>query len=192
MKINFDIKSEYAKAIGKSMGRRVDQAVIDAANATAVTQSIAHGSTGATLAKLLEAKRILDDNGVDMVERCYVHGARDLEDLLGADEITSSDYNSIKALVRGDVDTFLGFKWVLINDRSTATGSGEGGLPETSNVVTNFVYAMDAIGLGFAMEPKTSVDWLPEYVSYLINGQISLGAVAIDPRGIVKVNNQHT
>ena len=191
-KINFDIKQEYAKAIGMSMGRTVDQVVINAANAAAVTQSVAAASSGMTIAKLLEAKRRLDANGVMNMERCFVHDAESLEELLTTTQITSTDYNTVKTLVNGDVNTFLGFGFKMINDRSTATGSGEGGLPLATNVVTNFAYAKDSIGLGFAMEPKTSVDYLPEYVSYLINGMISLGAVVIDPDGVVKVAADHS
>ena len=42
---------------------------------------------------------------------CIVTAAQ-IEDLLESTEVTSADYNTVKALVNGEVDTFMGFKFV--------------------------------------------------------------------------------
>ena len=42
--------------------------------------------------------------------------------MLGLVEVTSSDYAAVKALVRGEVDSFMGFKFISYNDVSLAAG----------------------------------------------------------------------
>ena len=97
--------------------------------------------------------------------------------MLRETEVTSSDFNTVKALVNGELDTFVGFKLVLIEDRE------EGGLPDN----TLFAYHKAAVGYAVGMEPKTSVDWIAEKTSWLCNGMLKSGAVAREPQGIVKI-----
>ncbi|GAT33291.1 hypothetical protein TSACC_21704 [Terrimicrobium sacchariphilum] len=67
-------------------------------------------NSGLTIAKMRAAKYILDNNDVDdMEQRTLVVTARQLQNLLRTTEVTSHDYNDVKALVDGKVDTFLGF-----------------------------------------------------------------------------------
>lgn len=67
-------------------------------------------NSGLTIAKLRQAKFILDDNDVDENEpRTLVITAKQLQNLLRSTEINSFDYNEVKALVDGKVDHFLGF-----------------------------------------------------------------------------------
>ncbi len=77
-------------------------------------QQISASSAGLTVGKLREAKKILLANEVDveMDPLNIAVTAKQMDDLLGTTEVTSSDYNSIKALVQGSVDTFMGFKFV--------------------------------------------------------------------------------
>ena len=119
-------QSEYAKAGAYAMGRTMDDAIIAAATGNAfggvsggstialpAGQKIAHGSTGLTIAKLISAKEKLDAANVDPDEaRTLVCSAKQISDLLGTTQITSADFNSVKALVQGDIDTFMGFKFI--------------------------------------------------------------------------------
>lgn len=75
-------------------------------------QKIVAGGTGLTVAKLREANAILmDADFEDDAPRVIVVTAEQIQNLLGTTEVTSADYNSVKALVAGHVDTFLGFKF---------------------------------------------------------------------------------
>lgn len=75
-------------------------------------QKILHGSTGLTLTKLLQAKEILDGADNDEEEdRFLVYRAKQFTNLLNTTEVKSADYNTVKALVEGKIDTFLGFKF---------------------------------------------------------------------------------
>ena len=119
-------QSEYAKAGAYAMGRTMDDVIIAAATGNAfggvsggstialpAGQKIAHGSTGLTIAKLISAKEKLDAANVDPDEaRTLVCSAKQISDLLGTTQITSADFNSVKALVQGDIDTFMGFKFI--------------------------------------------------------------------------------
>jgi hypothetical protein len=116
-------KSEYAKSGAWSMNRQYDRLIIAAASGDATdgdgnsvslpsSQKIAVGTSGMTLDKVIEAKKILDENEVDAGNRYMVVSAQQMADMLATTEVSSSDFNSIKALVRGDFTTWMGFEWV--------------------------------------------------------------------------------
>lgn len=78
-------------------------------------QTIVHGSTGLTLAKLIAANEILEDADLeDDAPRILCVTAAQITDLLNTTEVKSADYNTVKALASGQVDTFMGFKFVKI------------------------------------------------------------------------------
>lgn len=121
-----DPTSAYAMAAANAMGRAMDDAIIAAALGTAYTgetgatsttlpaaQKIAHGSAGLNLTKLLQAKEILDGADVDEdIPRFIALSAKQVSDLLNTTEVKSSDYNTVKALAAGQIDSFLGFKFI--------------------------------------------------------------------------------
>jgi hypothetical protein len=119
-------QSEYAMAGAWAMGRAMDDAIISAATGNAyggvsggttvalpAGQKVAHGSAGLNLDKLIEAKEILDGNDVDPDEARYlIATSKQMSDLLALEKVTSADYASIKALVQGEINTFLGFNFI--------------------------------------------------------------------------------
>ena len=121
-----DPTSSYAMAAAWAMGRAMDDAIIEAAVGTAYTgatgatatalpaaQKVAHGSAGLTVAKLLAAKEILDGADVDPdMKRYCALTAGQVTDLLNTTEVKSSDYNTVKALAQGQLNTFLGFEFI--------------------------------------------------------------------------------
>jgi hypothetical protein len=184
-KINFDERKELKMAIASAMGRRMDQLVIDAldagASATQVDDNIGGTNSNLNTSKLRRAKRLLDAAGVPATDRYFVHSAIGLEGLLGTTEATSSDYNSVKALVSGEVDTWLGFKFIMIEDRV------EGGISVASNIRKNFAFHKQALGLAVGIDMRTEMNYIPEKTSWLINGMFSAGAIGIDSDGIIEV-----
>jgi Tfp pilus assembly protein PilV len=116
--VNFDEKQELASTIAQSLGRRCDQLVIDAMDAeNSYAGTVVDGGTNLTTAKVIEAQVALRAQGVPNSNLYAAINAQGLGGLLNQEEITSSDYNNVKALVNGDVDTFGGFKFVVIEDR---------------------------------------------------------------------------
>ena len=63
--------------------------------------------------------------GMDINPPAYilVCRAKDIDNLLGDTTITNSDYNAIKALVNGTINTYMGFKFVILPTTNFETGS---------------------------------------------------------------------
>lgn len=75
-------------------------------------------NTGLTIGKLRQAKFMLDNADVDDEDPRYVAiTAKSLQDLLRTTEVTSADYNTVRALVDGKVNTFLGFEFKRISNK---------------------------------------------------------------------------
>jgi len=185
--VNFDEKTELQTTIAGALGRRMDQLIIDSLTAATPAAAIAHGSAGLTVAKLIEASKTLTDKGVGSGGRHIAISAAGLEDLLGSSNITSADYNNVRALVAGDINTFMGFQFHVIESRT------EGGLPLSSAstpVRTGYAWHESAVGLAVGMEITAKVDWVPQKTSWLCNGLMKAGAVARDGDGIVDINWQ--
>ena len=185
-KVNFDERRELVQVVGNAIGRRMDQLVIDALNASSgaatVATSVGGAGTNLNLAKLLAAKKALDAKNVPAEGRCMIIHANGLSALLDETELTSSDFSTVKALSMGEIDTFLGFKFIMLGDRD------EGGLPIPSTR-TNFAFHRDAVGLGISMNQKTEINYVPEKTSFLVSSMFSAGAIAIDDEGIVKISS---
>ena len=184
-KVNFDERRELVQVVGNAIGRRMDQLTIDALTASGtsltVATSIGGAGTNMNIEKLIEAKKLLDAGNVPMQGRCMLIHANTLAGLLGETQVTSADFASVKALVQGDIDTFMGFKFVTLGDRD------EGGLPLPSTR-TCFAFHRDAVGVGIGMNQKSEINYVPEKTSFLVSSMFSAGAVAIDAEGIVAIS----
>lgn len=133
-----DPTSTYAKSAMMAMNRSRDDVIIEAALGTARTgkngttnvvlpssQKVPAGGTGLTIDKLRSAAEILNGNDVDPDIRRYMAiTSKQLTDLLESTEITSSDFNTVKALVEGKINEFMGFMFVR-TERLTTDGSGD-------------------------------------------------------------------
>jgi len=190
--VNFDEKLELAKTIAKAIGRREDQLVIDAlASVTFAATNDEDPDTGrifdisATrnfdLDSVRSAVGHLDDIEADEDDRHIVLRAVALQKLLEDTEVTSADFNTVRALVNGDLDTYMGLKFHKIGTRK------EGGLPGVAADRTAFVYMKSAIGLAIGIDMKTTIDWVAQKTSWLANGMLKAGSVAREPQGIVKI-----
>ena len=190
-----DPTSSYAQAAAAAMGRAMDDVVITAALGTASTGETGSGSAtldatnnmvgasssndGLTIAKLTEAKRKMDLNDVDpSIPRYIAVGPKQIEDLLGTTQVTSSDFNTIKALVQGDVDTFMGFQFIMSNRLSI----------DSNDIRSCFAWAEDGITLGVGKEVQARIDERNDkgyatQVYYCMD----IGAVRMDEAKVVKI-----
>jgi hypothetical protein len=188
-KVNFDERSELVQVVSKAIGRRMDQLIIDALDAASSPSTVAKtvvttGSAAASnlnVGKLIAAKKALDAKNVPFDDRHIVVHANSLSGLLGDERAVSGDFASIKALVSGEINTFLGFNFYVLGDRD------EGGLPLSSSDRTVFAFHRSACGMAINMNQKTEINYVPEKTSFLVNSMFSAGAVAIDDEGIVKI-----
>ena len=135
-------------------------------------------NSGLTVAKLRRAKFILDANEVDEEEeRIMVVSAKQLQDLLRTIEVTSSDYNTVRALVDGNINTFMGFKF-----RRTQL------LPLTTTVRSCYAYVKSGVVLA-ERGLKTYMDVRPDLSHSLqIRSVASLGAVRMEEKKVVEIS----
>jgi len=186
-KVNFDERSELVQVVSKAIGRRSDQLIINAlANSSTsltVSNDIGGSDTNLSVAKLREAQRLMNAGNVPMEDRYMVIHASNLSNLLSETAVTSSDFNTVKALVQGELDTFLGFKFITLGDRT------EGGLTGGGSGADRTVYAYhkNAVGMAEGMGVRSEINYIPEKTSWLVSSMFSAGAVAIDAGGIVAI-----
>jgi hypothetical protein len=190
-KVNFDERQELVQVVAGAMGRRQDQMILDALTASStsltVANSIGGSNTNMNITKLREAKRLMDKNNVPPDGRHIIIHANGLANLLSETSVTSSDFNSVKALVQGELNTYLGFTFHVLGDRS------EGGLAIDGSLDRScFAFHKDAVGYGEGIAMRTEINYIAEKTSWLVNEVFSAGAVAIDDEGIVKITCRET
>jgi len=163
----------------------MDQIIIDALNAASsastVATTVGGAGTNMNIEKLRATAKAMNEKNVPSEGRYLLMHASQLDAMLGETEITSSDFAAVKALVRGEVNTFMGFNILTMGDRD------EGGLPKPSTR-TCFAWHRDAVGYAESMAQKSEINYVPEKTSYLVSSMFSAGAVAIDDEGIVKIS----
>lgn len=177
--VNFDEQRELAITIAEAIKRREDQLIINALDTAASTHTVASSiggtNTGLNPDKLRRAAKLMNANGVPKSDRHILVNAAQLEALLGTTQATSADFNSVRALVGGDIDTFLGFKFHLVPDQD------EGGLPTNgANTRALFCYHSRAIGLAVGLDRSVTVDWVPVKRCWLACQDYKAGSVARD------------
>ena len=189
--VNFDEVRELATVITKALGRRLDQTIIDAVNdarASLVTigNIVLHGGTGLDLDKLQDVGQLMDDLEIGEEGRYFVGSTTGKRQLLNTTETTSSDYNTVKTLVNGQINTFYGFTFKWIGKRE------EGGLYKTGDIRDCFAFHESSIGTAIGIDPNTNVDWVPQKKSHLSAGQMKLGSIVRDLEGVFIVEIDET
>ena len=192
-----DPKGPYQASAKNAMNRRIDRMILGAlggnayggkAGGTTIAlpagQKVAHGSVGMTIGKLLAAKQLLDESEAPMEGRYFVCPSESIIDLLGTTEITNADYNTVRALVTGQIDSYLGFKFIqtelvyVENSSSTTTWY-------------NYAFCKGAIGFGkveditvrLTERADKNYAWQP-YVS------MDMGATRVEDEMVVEVASQ--
>lgn len=189
--VNFDEKSELAKTIAKALGRREDQIIIDAmaAGSYSATPSGADQGYQSTIAGAMTVQQLretaligLTKRSVDMSDRTIAVTAEGVNQLLATTPVTSSDYNTVKTLVNGEIDTFLGLKFKVIASRD------EGGLPGDGTATCSaFVFQKASVGYAVGIDMKTTIDWVAQKTSWLCNGMLKAGAVIRENAGVARI-----
>jgi hypothetical protein len=197
-------ESTYAINAAYAMGRAIDDAIIEAANGNAYAgetgtdvvalpagQKIAVGATGLTVAKLLAARTILGNANVDKDDpRTLVHSPAMLEYLLAntaaeATPVASTDYNTIHALAKGEVDSFMGYTFKEMTR-----------LPMDITHATNRVallYTRNGIGLMVGEDVKTKISERADK-SYSVQVFVSMdiGATRIEDEKVIEIEARTT
>ena len=196
-----DPRSAYTIAAASALGRKIDQEIATkilatsksgesgSTNVTLGTTSItAHvnptqaGGTGTaatlTFQRVLNVKKAFDLEDVEMDDRFFVVNPHGLEQLLGTTQATSSDYVAIKSLVRGEIDTWMGFKWIMSTQLS-------------SSGTTTSCFAMQRYGLCLAMgsEPLVRTDERKDLsYSWQVYYELNIGVTRLEETRVVQLD----
>ncbi len=184
--------STYALNGSYAIGRAYDDEIIAALGGNAFTgkdgstvvalpsaQKIAASASGLTLAKLIKAKEMGGLSEVDESEEWTIAiTSKQLSDLLNTTQVTSADYNSVQALVKGSVDTFMGFRFKRVN-RLPVDGSG-------NRLV--YAYAKSGVGLHVPSDIKTRIGERADK-SYATQVYLcaTVGAVRIEDEKVIEI-----
>jgi len=179
LKTNVDIKQEYVKSVSFAIGRKIDDVIITALTAGSNTATTNTGP--ASVARLLEVKKAFDNNVVPMDNRTIVCGANLMEDLLAITAVTSSDFVNVKALVQGEMDTYLGFKFIQVPDSYLELQTAP-----TPDTRTQLAFHRDALGVAVGQNMKTFIEWSPDKHAWWIKAVVSLGAGIVDTNGVLE------
>ena len=179
--VNFDEVRELATTIAGAMGRRDDQSII-AALATTTATAVGDGTKALNLAAITAAAMALNKVEAPAEDRYMVITEKGLNDLLNDSTITNADYNTVRLLMAGSIDTFMGFKFKIIG-----SGRAEGGLPSVATVQKGFAFHKSAVGHAVGIDMKTRIDYVPHKASWLSMGMWKAGSVCIDPEGVIPV-----
>ncbi len=149
-------------------------------SAQKVAVNLGGGSnTGLTLAKLTAASYNMDSNDVDEMGRVFVYAAKQLNNLLvNVDQVNSVLYNEVRALFKGRVEDFMGFRFIRTQL-----------LPVASSVRQCFAYQKDFLLMGIGEDQKTHIDILPDQ-SHAIQVRTVLlaDATRMEEQGIVEID----
>jgi hypothetical protein len=209
-----DPASEYVMAAVWALGRSMDDEIISAALGSAYsgqkgTTTVAHPNSQKYAANdasvtsnlnvrtLRAVKRKFDEAEVDPSEPRYlVCSASQIEALLGQTEVTSSDFATVKALVQGEVNTFMGFEFIrserLSTQVSALSGSGTTGAVGSGTSLVGYrkCFAWSKMGLLLAIG-KDIVSKIDERndKSYATQAYacMSIGATRMEEEKVVEI-----
>lgn len=187
-------------AAGQSGGTTINNYDIDECrlvdgDGTVVTAGSNHSasvSTALTIAKLLTCKQLLDEGDIDPErQRYFCYNPYNMAQLLNTTEVKSADYNTVKALAHGNIDTFMGFKFIMLQDYKDATKGHLVDSPaETADeAVECYAWAQGAVKLGVGKEITTSVDKrIDKRMAIQPYLRMSFGAVRVEGPAVVEIS----
>ncbi len=194
--------SETVRSQAMAAARRFDQVIIDALGGAALTGedgttstafdtnqdiavSVGGADTSLNLAKLIAAKskfgknEVMGQNMMEGDQLVLVCSQSEIDSMLtNVDQVSSADYAAVKALVNGEVDHFMGFRFV----RSEL-------LPQDSNNVrTCYAYVKSGLKLAVSQEFTTHMDVLPQRNHTLqIRSKWRVGATRMEEKKVVRI-----
>lgn len=198
-----DANSEYAIAAANALRRAFDDADIAAFTADAkggedgsttvtfandwpTTRSSTEGDTdpsaaAVTTPNILTLKNMLDRNEVDAEGRYIIVPPAVVTQLLAASTApiaASSDYNTIKALVQGELNTWCGFEWITSTRLPLAAGTD----------YYCFAWHRDAMGTAINKDIMARLSERPDK-DYAVQTYacLTMGATRIQGEGVVRM-----
>lgn len=135
LKMIYDPTSPYVERFREAAARKMDENIMSkfyadrkvgkdgtSASAFGSNNTVLHGNTGMTVAKLRSLRKLMKKRHLDLrtVKPNIAVTAEEVDDLLGEVAVGSSDYNAVKPLVDGEVSSFMGYNFIPYEDDGSA------------------------------------------------------------------------
>lgn len=197
VKLLIDPTNPTAQTFANALGRAIDMKLLKMAVGTAKTghdgstevefpaSQIVDSAAAAVfnVDKLIEVKTLMDKADVPEEDRYMAVSAADLKNLLKDQKATSVDYAAVRALVQGQIDTFMGFKFVRISDK----------VWNAAGIAANTAVAFhrEGLKLGIGQDIITHIDPRPDrnYATQVYS-EINFGACRMDENKVVQVKSK--
>jgi hypothetical protein len=187
----------YTRSMAAAANRTIDDVIIASFDATAATGVDGSGTADfpasgfdvtpaaqtldqddlAAARQILESNDNEEDDGDNKWFLVYSPIAKQF--LLSETEVTSADYNTVRALVNGQIDTYLGFKFITSTRLSIASATG---------IRDCFAWVKNSMQLGMGQEPRSFMDVLPQKRhSIQVRHELDAGATRMDEKGVVRI-----
>jgi hypothetical protein len=192
-----DPRSAYTVAAASSIGRKIDDVIL-----SGLLGSAAYGETGSStvtygnsvagtagylhLSTLANVKKKLDDADIEPEDRFFVISPTTLSNMLQQTQMTSADYAAVKALVNGEINSFMGFSWIVSTRLGLITG-----LPAhiTASNIAGIAYHKYGLCMAELAQPMVRTDERTDLsYSWQIYYEINLGAVRLEEERVVALN----
>lgn len=205
-----DPTNQYTEAFIYGAGRTIDQVLVAAFAATVNTgetgsstqafdttnnllykdATINSNGTGSgtalplTTAKVIRARQILMANNVpDDDGLTFAYHPSSLTNLLNTTKVGSNDYNSVRALMDGTLNRWLGFNWVSCTEITTSA----------ANIRRNWAYHRNGMEMGFCEEPKFKITEMPsKNYATQVWARLDVGATRLQETMVVAVECDET
>jgi hypothetical protein len=190
-------QTTLAAAFASQMGRTFDDIIIASwfaaaldslgtSNAHPSGSQIGGATTAPSLDLVLTARELMAEADIDPDEEKYlVVSPNFITALLNDTKVGSADYNTVKAMVDGKVDTFMGFKFIESN-RLTSPGG-------TPKQIYGCAFTKDSVGLAVNIEGKVKIGEDPSLsFDTIVQVQLDAGAVRIQDAKCIRVHYLET
>jgi hypothetical protein len=146
-----------------------------------VGQTIVNGGTGMTLSKLLDMKQIFDENNVEQSDRYMFYSPRAMRKLLTDTQVTSADYNTVKALAQGGFPADA--QWLDMYWRMSTK------LPKSGNIRSCIMLQKMGIGLSVGLIKSIEVSVAPhKWNNMQVIVKLTAGAVRVDDLAVGQID----
>jgi hypothetical protein len=183
-----DPTNAISQSMAMAANRTFDDIIIAAMLGTAATGKTGTGTqtaTGAlmndvdlTTALVAQIKRTMDENEVPDSDRHIIMPASQFEEMLTDSSLTSSDFNTVKALVHGEIDTWLGFQFHR-SQRLEKDGSSD----------KCFAWHKSALTLAIGQDTVGRITEMPgKRYAMQVFYSLTAGAVRMEESKVVRMN----
>jgi N4-gp56 family major capsid protein len=175
---SFVLRNAYTKRAGYAIALALDSALLALGEgAWDIIDATSTGNASVLVEDdILIAKTILDENLTPLEDRHIVIGPQQYNQLLSIDRFTSYEKLGPNGggtpIQRGLLGAIHGFQ-VWMSQQLTATGTG------TADTCNTLFFHRDALTLAVQLSPRVQVNYIPEYLGFLVTTDIIYGLATL-------------